>query len=165
MIRAPFLSTLSLSAALALLPLSTALAEAAPTTDNARFEAAAEAFGARMADFGARAEAIGDDATLSELEREARIAEAWAEYEPEVTAFTAAATVFATTAAADALAEINVEALVADALANVDLEAPMALASGLIANSAWTNPDEEQLVTYGLVAQYALDEAMDDAAD
>lgn len=154
---------LSLSAALALLPLSTALAEETPSTDHVRFEAAAEAFGARMAAFGARAEAIGEDETLSEIEREARIAAVWAEYEPEVTAFTAAASVFASSVAAEALADIDVDALVEEALAEADVEGALAMASGVIANSAWTNVDEEQLVTYGLMAQYGLNEALDAA--
>lgn len=157
---------LSLSAALALLPLSTALAaESAPTPDQSGFEAAAESFGLRMAAFGARAEAIGSDESLTEEERDARIAAAWAEYQPEVTAFTAAASSYAASAAAEALADIDVEALVANALADVDIDDALATASGLAANSAWTNPDEETMVTYGLVAQYGLNEALDEVAD
>ena len=31
--------------------------------------------------------------------------------------------------------------------------------AGIARNSAWTNPDPDQLETYGLIAQYALDQA------
>ena len=36
---------------------------------------------------------------------------------------------------------------------------------GIVRNSAWTNPDAEQLRTYGLIAQYALDQAADAVED
>lgn len=78
---------LSLTAALALLPLSSALAQNAasqnaasqaapargvahdPDSAEARLEAAADAFEARMEAFGKRAEAISEDPNLSESAR------------------------------------------------------------------------------------------------
>ena len=71
---------LSLTAALALAPLSSALAQtpapapvsASAETAEARMEAAADAFEARMEAFGERAEAISEDESLSEADAAAR---------------------------------------------------------------------------------------------
>lgn len=159
---------LSLTAALALLPLSSALAqdaESAPNSAEARLETAASAFEARMEAFGKRAEAISEDESLSESVRGQRVAALWAEYAPDVTAFTAEAARHASEVAAEALKDIDVDALVQQALN--DPEVKQAMEKGVVAgegiarNSAWTNPDPEQLETYGLVAQYALDQAAD----
>jgi hypothetical protein len=146
------IKALSLAAVLALLPVPDAVAEPQEEPSGQAIEAAAEAFGARMEAFEARAEAISEDASLSEAQREARIAALWAEYQPEVTAFTAAVTEFALAAAGQALAEIDIGGIVADALS---------AASGVVANGAWASNDPEHLVTYGLMANYAVGEAMD----
>src|SRR5690606_41072793 len=69
--KAP-ITALSLAAALAMLPLSAAMAEDQKTPSEAAIEAAAAAFEARMEAFGARAEAIAEDKALSEVERETR---------------------------------------------------------------------------------------------
>ena len=168
---------LSLTAALALLPLSSALAQdgPAPAADaaEARLDAAASAFEARMEEFGKRAEAISEDAGLSEAERGRRVAALWAEYQPDVTAFTAQATQHAGEVAAQALQDIDVEALVQDALNDPEVKLAMAdgmahggaAGEGVVRNSAWTNPDKDQIETYGLIAQYALDQAADAVED
>ena len=104
---------LSLTAALALSPLSSASAgalaapqedraEAAESKAEARLETAAAAFEARMEAFGKRAEAISEDESLDEAVRGQRIAALWSEYAPDVAAFTAEATRHASEAAAEA---------------------------------------------------------------
>lgn len=174
---------LSLTAALALLPLSSALAQNAasqnaasqaapargvahdPDSAEARLEAAADAFEARMEAFGKRAEAISEDPNLSESARGQSIAALWSAYAPDVAAFTAEATRHASELAAEALKDIDVDALVEDALNDPEVKRAMeegvAAGTGIARNSAWTNPDPEQMVTYGLIAQYAMDQAAD----
>lgn len=118
--------TLSLAAALAILPLSSAGAAdptAASSASEIALEAAAAQFEARMEAFGERAEVIADDETLSEDEREQRIAAVWAEYQPDVAVFTALATQHAGQIASEALADIDIEALVSEAMTDVDIEA------------------------------------------
>lgn len=159
---------LSLTAALALLPLSSALAQEAtpsPGSAEARLEEASKAFEARMETFGERAEAISEDESLSDDEKGSRISALWGEYAPDIAAFTAEATRQASVVAAEALKDIDVDALVAEALNDPEvkqaMEDGMAAGTGVLRNSAWTNPDPEQIETYGLIAQYALDQAED----
>ena len=161
---------LSLAAALAILPLSSALAQAdaQQTPSQEAIETAAEAFEARMEAFGERAEAISDDQSLSEEQREMRIAALWSEYQPEVAAFTAEITRHAGQIAQEALANIDVEALVAEAMNDPEVQetlrtAPVA-AQGMVTNGAWASNDPEHVATYGLIAQYALDQASDAVA-
>jgi hypothetical protein len=184
------IKALSLAAALALLPLSAAVAQEAKGASEAALEAAAAAFEARMESFGERAEAISADESLSEEQRGLRIAALWTEYQPDVAAFTATVTANAGSIAAEALADIDVETLVSEALAGVDVgtltteamanidvaaltadvmaspEVAGALASaqGVAVNGSWASNDPEHMATYGLVADYALGEALD-AAD
>jgi hypothetical protein len=166
------IKALSLAAALALLPLSAAVAADARGPSEEALEAAAEAFEARMEAFGERAEAIGEDKSLTETQRELRIAALWTEYQPDVTAFTTVATQHASGIAAEALAEIDVDAIVAEALAGVDVGAvvseamaqvpgALAAAQGIATNGAWASNDPEHMATYGLMAEYAVGEAMD----
>lgn len=166
------IKALSLAAALALLPLSTAVAAEARGPSEDALEAAAEAFEARMESFGERAEAIGEDKSLTESQRETRIAALWAEYQPDVTAFTTVAAQHASVIAAEALANIDVDAIVAEALAGVDVGAvvseamaqvpgAMAAAQGIAVNGAWASNDPEHMATYGLMAEYAVGEALD----
>jgi len=156
---------LSLAAALAVLPLSAALAGEQQTPSEAAIETASQAFEARMEAFGERAEAISDDESLSEDEREMRVKALWTEYQPEVAAFTAEITRHAGQIAAEALANIDVEALVADAMNDPEVQQALqnapAMARGMATNGAWASQDPEQLVTYQLMAQYALDQATD----
>ena len=163
---------LSLTAALALLPLSSALAKdgtPAPESAEARLETASIAFEARMKAFGERAEAISEDKSLSESVRGQRVAALWAEYAPDVAAFTAEATKHASEIAAQALKDIDVDALVADAMNDPEVKQALeegvhkgvVTANGIAENSAWTNPTPEQMEAYSLVAQYALDQAAD----
>lgn len=149
---------LSLVAALALLPLSAAMAQTPPADPEAAIEAAAEVFEARMEEFGTRAEAIAEDAALSETDREAALAALWAEYQPDLEAFTGVVGANADLIAQQALADVDVEALVADALAHVDVDA-LALAQGFAANGAWATQDPEHMATYSLMADYALNRA------
>ena len=159
---------LSLAAALAVLPLSAALAGEQQTPSEAAIETASQAFEGRMEAFGERAEAISDDESLSEEQRETRIAALWAEYQPEVAAFTAEVTRHAGQIAAEALANIDVEALVEDAMNDPEVQQALAaapvMAEGIVKNGAWAQQDPEQLVTYQLMAQYALDQASDAVA-
>ena len=180
---------LSLTAALAIAPFSSALAQtpapvpvpvpvpvpaqASAEAAEARMEAAAEAFEARMEAFGERAEAISEDESLSEAERGRRIAALWSDYAPDVAAFTADTTKHATEMAAQALKDIDVDAIVAEALNDPEVKQAMAdgmahgvaAGEGVVRNSAWTNPDKDQIETYGLIAQYALDQAADAVED
>jgi hypothetical protein len=168
------IKALSLAAALALLPLSASVAADLRGPSEDALEAAAEAFGARMEAFGERAEALSKDTSLTELQRETRIAALWAEYEPDVAAFTAAAAEHASSIAAEALADIDIDAIVTEALAEVDVDAvvaealaevkasgALAVAKGVATNGAWASNDPEHATTYQLAAEYALGEAMD----
>ena len=125
------IKALSLAAALALLPLSAAFAQEARGPSEEAIEAAAAAFEARMEDFGKRAEAIESDKNLTETQRGAQIAALWAEYQPDLTTFTATVSQHAGALAAEALADIDVEALVAEALAEVDIDAGDAAAGAI----------------------------------
>ena len=83
---------LSLAAALALLPASTALAQSSdPDAAEAVLNAAAEVFESRMDEFAERAEAIEEDDTLTDRQKEAAVMGLWAEYQPDVMAFTQSA--------------------------------------------------------------------------
>lgn len=161
------IKALSLAAALALLPMSAAVAQEARGPSEDAIEAAAEAFEARMEAFGTRAEAISKHTGMTEAQREARIAALWSEYQPDVTAFTAVVTQHASTIAAQALASIDVEAVVAEALSAVETSGALAGAQGMAVNGAWASNDPEHMATYGLMADYALGTALDslDAAE
>ncbi len=147
---------LSLAAALALLPVSAAVAQEAKTSAEIQLESAAAAFEKKMEEFGERAEAIQDDKALDDTTKGLRVAALWSEYEPHVTAFTAVAAEQAGQIAQQALAAIDIDAVVAEALAGV---APMV--EGLASNSAWAQADPDQMVTYGLMADYAVGQSLD----
>ena len=147
---------LSLAAALALLPVSAAVAQEAKTAAEIQLEAAGAAFEKKMEEFGQRAEAIQADDALDVTVKGLRIAALWSEYQPHVAAFTSLATQQAGEIAQQALAAIDIDAVVAEALAGV---APMV--EGLASNSAWAQADPDQMVTYGLMADYAVGQSMD----
>ena len=159
----------SLAVALAVLPLSAAVAKAptqtpapaAQAASEAAMEAASAAFEARMEGFGKRAVAIAEAEGLTEAQRESRMAALWAEYQPEVAVFTAAIAEHAGSIAAAALADIDLKAIVDDALTSPEVQQAMAGAQGMATNGAWAQADPEQMVTYGLMAQYGMDQAMD----
>ncbi|GAA0870794.1 hypothetical protein GCM10009116_26310 [Brevundimonas basaltis] len=167
------IKALSLAAALAVLPFSAAVAspqepeaaEAPAASAEAAIEAAAERFEARMEEFGERAEAVEADKTLTDEQREMRIAALWADYAPDVQAFTSLVTEHAATIAGEALAGIDIEALVAEAMAGVDMSGVMAMAGGMAANGSWASNDPEHMATYGLVADYAIGSALDEVDD
>ena len=129
---------LSLVAALALLPVSAAVAQDQKTQAEIQLETAAAAFEKKMEEFGERAEAIQDDDTLDETVKGLRVAALWSEYQPHVTAFTSLATQQAGEIAQQALAGVE----------------PMV--QGLATNGAWAQADPDQMVTYGLMADYAV---------
>ena len=129
---------LSLAAALALLPVSAAVAQEAKTSAEIQLESAAAAFEKKMEEFGERAEAIQDDKALDDTTKGLRVAALWSEYEPHVTAFTAVAAEQAGQIAQQALAGVE----------------PMV--QGLASNGAWAHADPDQMVTYGLMADYAV---------
>lgn len=154
------LKALSLAAALAVLPLSSAVADPATQSEAALEEAAAK-FEARMEAFGERAEAIDDDDGLTKEQKSMRIAALWTEYSPDVQAFTALVSQHASAIADEALAQVDVDAIVTEALASVDVSGALASAQGIASNGAWASNDPEHMETYGLVAQYAVGEALD----
>ncbi|HBY42525.1 MULTISPECIES: hypothetical protein [unclassified Brevundimonas] len=156
MTRALPLASLSLAAALALLPVSAAVAEEQKTPADTRLEAAAAVFEQKMEEFGARAERIQADPSLTETQKSLRVIALWSDYQPHVVDFTAEATRQAGQIAEAALAEIDVEAIVREAMAEVE-----PVVHGLTTNGAWAQIDPEQMVTYGLVAQYGFDLALD----
>ena len=156
---------LSLAAALAILPLTQAVADERKTPSEAAIEEAASAFEARMEAFGERAEAINEDKSLTDAQREMKIAALWSEYQPEVAVFTAVVSQHAGQIASEALANIDVDALVHEALDTPEVQAALTGAAGMARNGAWAQNDPEQMVTYGLMAQYGVDQAMDAIAD
>ncbi|MEN5228404.1 hypothetical protein [Brevundimonas naejangsanensis] len=156
MVRVLSLAPLSLAAALALLPVSTAVAETQKTSAELRLESAAAVFEQKMEEFGARAERIQADDSLSETQKGLRIADLWSDYQPHVADFTAEATLQAGQIAQAALAEIDIEAIVRDATAGI---APMI--ERVSTNGAWAQADPDHMVTYGLIAQYGMDQALD----
>lgn len=147
---------LSLAAALALLPVSAAVAQESKTAAGVQLEAAVAKFEKKMEEFGERAEAIQDDDALDETTKGLRVAALWSEYQPHVAAFTSMATQQAGQIAQQALAEIDIDAVVTEALAGV---APMM--EGMMTNGAWAQADPDQMVTYGLMADYAVGQSMD----
>ena len=155
------IKALSLAAALAVLPVSAAVADPQKGPSERAIEAAAGTFEARMEAFGTRAEAIAEDTSLSEAQRETRIAALWTEYQPDLTAFTSVVTRHASAIAAQVLAEIDVEAVVTEALAGVEASGALQTAQGMAVNGAWASNDPEHMTTYGLMADYALGTALD----
>lgn len=134
----------------------------APATMSVKqLEEAARAFGEKMESFGERAEVICNDAGLDEAQKEQRIAALWREYEPDLNAFTAFAAQLGPQIAAEALAEIDIEAVVEEAMVEVNESGAMRGAMGVARNSAWTSGDPEHMATLGLVAEYAAGEAAD----
>lgn len=97
-----------------------------PGYQPSELELALDGIDARMAEYAARSEAIGADASLSEADREAQLAALWAEYQPDITALAAGATEFGLRMAGVALQSIDIGHLVETSLAAVDMEAAMA---------------------------------------
>ena len=155
------IKALSLAAALALLPLSAAVAGDVRGPSEDALEAAAEAFEARMETFGERAEAISENDALTEEQKSVQIAALWTEYQPDVLAFTAIAAQVGPAIAAEALADIDIEALVGEAMSQADVSQLVSNAQGVASNGSWASNDPEHMATYGLMADYAVGEAMD----
>lgn len=167
---ASLVTGVALATAVGLMPLSVASAQ---TRDGVAFdpeaaiEAAAAALESRMEDFAARAEAIEQDETLTGTQKATAIATLWAEYQPDFLVFTQAITSQSLGLAAEALAGDDVDSLVAGALNMVSglgvpgLAEGLAVGQGLVTNGAWVSDDPEHLETYGLIADYALGEALE----
>ena len=159
---------LTLTAVLALAPLSLATPSLARDGDPATPRAAAEAeleraaadFEARMQTFRDQAEPIRNDTRLSEDEREEQLEALWDAYAEELETFTTLATEHAAEIAALALASIDVEAIVAEAT-----QTTSAVAMGMARNGAWAVDDPDQAVTYGLMADYAIHAVADAMED
>ncbi len=124
---------IAFAAALTALPFSSSAAPDPVEDATAELEAAAEAFEARMEAFGARAEAIGADESLTEAQREARIMEIFAEYEPDISAFTSLASQHAAEIAVLAMAQVDIEAEIARAMQEADIEGTIAEAASAMA--------------------------------
>ncbi len=162
------IKALSLAAALAVLPLSAALAADPQTATGsssdaaeAAIEAAAERFEARMDAYGERAEAISEDNSLTDAQKKVQIAALWAEYEPDVSAFTASVSEHVGAIAGSALAGLDIEGIVAEAMNAVEESGALRVAEGIATNGAWASNDPEHMATYGLMAEYAVGEALD----
>lgn len=104
---------------------------------------------ARMAEFGARMEAIEADRTLTPEQRRDHHAETWRTLSPDIIALSASAAETAGTAAATMVASMNIEGLVAAALtqanlalsmASIDIEAALAEAFAEIMTSRPPKP-------------------------
>lgn len=74
----------------------------------------------------------------------------------DLTAITDAATTFAL----NLIEAIDVETLTLQAVTG-----GLNVAGGMATNGAWARPDPDQIVTYGLMADYALHQAAADAED
>lgn len=81
---------------------------------------------ARMADFGARMEALQENDALSADERRDRQAALWREFGPDILAFSASAAEMGLATAATMMESMNVGAVVAAALSHADLALAMA---------------------------------------
>ncbi|MEH6665198.1 MAG: hypothetical protein V7678_10135 [Brevundimonas sp.] len=81
---------------------------------------------ARMGAFGASVEALNDDATLSDAEREARMAALWTEYGPDLMAFAASAAEVGLNTAGTMMQTMDFGAVVQTALAQADVAGAMA---------------------------------------
>lgn len=163
---------LSIAAALALMPASMAMAQDVdrdPTSAEAVLEDAAETFEGRMEEFAERAEAIQEDDSLSDVEKGRAIQALWLEYQPDVMAFTQMVTVSTVSIVSEAMADVDVAAIVSEALAEADEAGAMGIAQaiavgqGVLTNGAWASDDPEHQETYGLMADYVVGMAMDEA--
>ena len=128
-------------------------------------EAAAKAFGDRMKSFETETKSICGDSALDDEAKQMRIASLWTQYTPEISAFAAVAARLGPQIAAEALSGIDVAALTSEAMKEVNESGAMQGAMGVARNSAWTSGDPEHMETMGLMATYALGEAMDEVED
>lgn len=71
----------------------------------------------------------------------------------------------AITDAATAFALNLVQAIDLEALTQQAVTGGLAVVNGVATHGSWSNPDPDQLVTYGLMADYALHTAAEDAGD
>lgn len=139
--------------------IQTATTSASRSTVSSRsrqsLPAAAQAFGSRMEAFGTRAGAVCADANLNEAQKEARIAALWADYEPDLAAFTSASPLAHSgpRSVEEAASDIEAGALGARALAE------QSGGLGIATNSAWASSDPKRLEATTLIVDYALSEA------
>lgn len=143
--------------------LSQAAAQPSMSVSEDQLEVAAEAFEARMKAFEREAEAISEDPSLSDVQKGMRIATALNAYQPDIEAFTALATNFALHSADVALNMAEMTEVVAAATEGVR-ESVMIQSQMQPAAGSGEAPvvDTDELVTYSLVAQHEIGEALDD---
>lgn len=104
-----------------------------PGYQPSALELALDGIDARMAEYAARAQAIGADESLSDAEREAQLAALWAEYQPDIVALSTGAAEFGLRMAGVALQSIDIDRLIDSSLAAVDMEAAMAEVDAVLA--------------------------------
>lgn len=97
-----------------------------PGYEPSAFEQDLAGVESRMAAFGAKVEALDEDQTLTEAERETRMAALWTEYGPDVMAFTASAAEVGLNTAGTMMQTMNLGAMVEAALSQADIAGAMA---------------------------------------
>lgn len=97
-----------------------------PGYEPSAFEQGLADMESRMAAFGAGVEALDEDGTLTEAEREARMAALWAEYGPDVIAFTTSAAEMGLNTAGTMMQTMDLGAMVEAALSQADIAGAMA---------------------------------------
>ncbi|MFN4296592.1 MAG: hypothetical protein ACK4FB_07090 [Brevundimonas sp.] len=97
-----------------------------PGYEPSAFEQDLAGVESRMAAFGARVQALDEDDTLTEAERQTRMAALWTEYGPDVMAFTASAAEMGLNTAGTMMQTMNIGALVEAALSQADIAGAMA---------------------------------------
>ncbi|MFN3815637.1 hypothetical protein [Brevundimonas sp.] len=97
-----------------------------PGYEPSAFEQGLGDMESRMAVFGAKVEALGEDNSLTEAERETRMAALWADYGPDVVAFTASAAEMGLNTAGTMIQTMNIGAMVEAALSQADVAGAMA---------------------------------------
>ncbi len=97
-----------------------------PGYEPSAFEQDLGGMESRMAAFGAKVEALDEDQTLTEAERETRMAALWAEYGPDLMAFTASAAEMGLNTAGTIMQTMNLGAMIEAALSQADIAGAMA---------------------------------------
>ena len=107
-----------------------------PGYEPSAFEQDLAGIESRMTAFGAKVEALDEDQTLTEAERETRMAALWTEYGPDVMAFTASAAEMGLNTAGTMMQTMNIGAMVEAALAEAFAEIGAAQAEATAEMSA-----------------------------
>lgn len=97
-----------------------------PGYEPSAFEQDLAGMEARMAAFGAKVEALDEDGSLTEAERETRMAALWTEYGPDVMAITTSAAEMGLNTAGTMMQTMDIGAMVEAALSQADVAGAMA---------------------------------------